>query len=527
MQRWPMHRRRRTKVGRFVRNTVRRHLTIVAQKDAVTKDWSDVLVLGGDGRYYSDPSEAVGGPGYFPLKITNPMPPGVAVDGTSLDANHMMFHAYPGIPYEREVGVTGGVPPYNFSLENAPAGMTIDDEGFITWTAPAADATPTVVVEDANGNTDEVEWTIATATTRFRFCDDSAAGGGNGLIATPYQTLAEVHASGNATYIVYFRTGTYTTDGIATEQSGIELRVVFDRGDNQPTQWLAYPGESPVIDFGSTGLNDFVPRIRFGSRYACVQGFEMQDAACQMFQIFAEQNRGVYFCRNTCHGMTSNVELSNAAFCMIAASINFGSVVKHNDFSDTTAPGMKYYWGDRLMHAFNNEHACTNGSEFKQDMQRFLCYMNTYDVIGLAIGGNMQDVTDSDYNSSGEICFNLVTNAGTSNFDGALRINQNGDLQELYVWRNTLMGRVLLQNVGANSSETGPVDGPIVLQDNVIVNAQGSESPYPYILASNITEPDRITVEHNLTGPDDGSVVDNDGLLINPANVGVYGHQVA
>jgi hypothetical protein len=177
----------------------------------------------------------------YPLEMTAPR--------NDLPAGHRMLKAYPGLAYNVRAAVVGGAYPFSFTLSNAPSGMTINSQtGEINWPNPVASASPTITVRDAEGTQVSMTWTITVSTSGFKFVNASASAGGNGSITSPWRSLLDVYNSGSGGDIVYFRSGTYDTNGIPTTSSGLELRVEFDQMDGQPVRWVAYPGEQPVID---------------------------------------------------------------------------------------------------------------------------------------------------------------------------------------------------------------------------------------------------------------------------------------
>lgn len=492
--------------------------------DVVAKTW-DLAVI--NGRRYSNPDAAGGGEGtaYFPLRITYPLAVGASPDG--LDANTCCFRAYTGATRYIRGAAQGGVFPYTHSLSNAPDWLAIDpDTGIMTLTNPTAGTAADIVyrVTDFTNEVEEVTFSITVGTSGFRFLDaDDGDDGGDGSIGDPWQHISRVHSHNVGTDIIYFRgaTADYNLDGIATSGSGATLTVDFEADEGQPTIWLAYEDEEPVIDFGSTGSEDFVPRVRFTSAYPHAEGLRIERPAVIGFQPVVEDERGMVFVNNFCTGMTTSSEGANAAYFSVPAQPGANVVCMDNVFEDSINTPCKYYWTNYLIHARNLEsNGLINGSEYKQNVQNFECRENTYDVTALAIGGNMQEVPESPYITTGEIRFNNVLNAGSGENEGAIRINQNGDVHALYVRRNTFQGNVLVQMVVTEN-------GPIVIEENVIVNAEGAQAPWPYIIETDITDQTRVEVENNLTGEDDGSIVDAEGLLIDRDLVGIYGHELA
>jgi hypothetical protein len=127
---------------------------------------------------------------------------------------------------------------------------------------------------------------------------------------------------------------------------------------------------------------------------------------------------------------------------------------------------------------------------------------------------------------SAEILFNRVigihnienyTDGG--NYDPvAIAINQNGAAGVVHIYRNTFVGRVLVEN-------TDDADGPFYFNENVIVN----NDPGTRIAFDNVTAPSRVIVTDNLVGGPRQNVVDEQGNLIgnHKASIGKRGYQRA
>ena len=80
----------------------------------------------------------------YPLEITAPR--------ANLPSTHRMVRAYPGLLFNIRAAVVGGMYPFTYSLNNAPSGMTINSQtGEMNWPNPTSNASPTLVVRDAEG----------------------------------------------------------------------------------------------------------------------------------------------------------------------------------------------------------------------------------------------------------------------------------------------------------------------------------------------------------------------------------------
>jgi hypothetical protein len=124
------------------------------------------------------------------------------------------------------------------------------------------------------------------------------------------------------------------------------------------------------------------------------------------------------------------------------------------------------------------------------------------------LGGNM----NGNPAFSGEICFNLLHDS-----TAALRLNQDNLCEEIYVYRNTLIGTVTVDLA------TGT--GPFTFSHNVIQNAQGANE-IPYVSAGDAESDETVVVMHdNLTGA--SGLVTAAGLLVDRNLVGTYGHELS
>ncbi len=143
--------------------------------------------------------------------------------------------------------------------------MTIDSRtGEIRWPKPSGEqARPTITVTDAEGTTRSSAWTIKVGAEPFRFVDAVKGDDANaGTLEAPWKTLAKVKSSEAAGATVYFRTGVYKKTGMSTGGGDTWTRVEFN-GRVHPVQWLAYPGEKPVIDndYAASGVPGSFIRI--------------------------------------------------------------------------------------------------------------------------------------------------------------------------------------------------------------------------------------------------------------------------
>lgn len=483
-------------------------------------------------------------------------PKAVGAVSTGLDADNRCYFAYPGLTYALQVCAIGGDYPYTYALSNAPAGMTIDaDTGLITWVNPqtGTHADLVVTVTDTAAATDQETWTIVCGTAGWFFVDavngsDAAAG----TLAAPWQTLAGVYDNLPPNGRCYFRQGTYTLANIPVvnaDNINGEERVEWNNG-TRGTIWIAYPGETPTIDFEYEGTGppyntgDSVPRIQFNSDAVYLDGFTTTRSMAVGFQFLRSNRRGVHVRRMTMSDHGPGIDGGNSAFLMwgqlyggggVPDTQGYGDVVYECTLSDVLvdATHLKLYsWWKGLIHGC----AIANGSSREDIAVKADCTQFTIRACTLtdaSIGGN-QDSHNVGEETSGEICFNNLERAVTGSEGGALLIGVDkvdDIIGPHYVYRNTIRGLIRLEDV-----VTG--DGPYVFHNNVIVNAEGAQSPWPFVTEATITDASRVQITtsatptgtENLAGAAADGLVDANGLLTGAARtayLGLMGHELA
>lgn len=231
--------------------------------DIVAKTWD--LPVAWDGRCYSDPANVPPNedwqlpeghyiPAKRPLTLVYPRPD---VE-TSSDAKHRRH--YPGLAYAIPVGASFGAWPYRYQLTTAPTGMVIGEiygdveYGVITWANPIA-GTYTIAgtVTDQDGGVVPFEFELVITTSKALFIDSVTGSNANpGTLASPMLNNAGWHDNNAsygvyAGYHVYYRGGTHAITGIPANNGNIPYNTAL-----HPTAFVAYPGESPVMNC-STG----------------------------------------------------------------------------------------------------------------------------------------------------------------------------------------------------------------------------------------------------------------------------------
>jgi hypothetical protein len=440
----------------------------------------------------------------YPLEITNIRPAGSG----GMASHARIYQAYPGLVYNIRAAVIGGAYPYTYSLTNAPSGMTINAQtGEINWPSPAGSVTPTLVVRDSEGTQRQQSWTINTSTAAFKFVDavngrnsssnGCSSGCGTGAIDSPWRTLSDVYRSpSSANTVVYFKSGTYTIGDLPRDDVGGAWDRVDFEGDRTSCQWVAYPGQRPVIDYQNGG-----PFIRLSATSVYIDGFETVNSRVMAFQ-HPSGNPGPTFRRNNFHHHNNaRVDLNgtNAAMIMTTRGDTTGTVIQDNDFHHSPEDAIKVYMQRKLLIENNLFRDGAKGIELKDSIEQFTVRGNRfYNLTTMAIGGNM--ARDS-YATRGEILFNYVQSSSV-----ALDVNQNGIAAAIQIYRNTFVGRTQVRYTDASG-------GPFTFQNNVIVNNDSGTPAGSHILHVDVSAPQRVVLINNLVGSPSNNIVDANGAL--------------
>lgn len=436
----------------------------------------------------------------YPLELTNIR--------AEMDPKHRIARAYPGLEYNVRAAVIGGAYPYTFRLENAPAGMAVNERtGEIRWVNPAADASPTLHVRDSDGSTVSATWTIRVTTDGFRFIDalNGKNAEGNGCSAncgagthdSPWRSTSDMYHHAQGGEVVYFRSGTYVVTDLPRSGVGSGWDRVEFAERTRPVIWLAEPGHAPVLDFAYKPDVEVGPLIRFTGPNVYVDGFETINSHIIAFQTVSGPMTGPTFRRMRMHAHGPALEGANAAFIMTTTDSRptQGMVIQDCEFWDVqTSVTIKIYAQNKLLIEDTVHHQTGTAIELKDDIRQFTVRSNTfYDIKDIAIGGNMHEGT-----THGEILYNHAR-AGI-----ALDLNQDGMAGPIHVYRNTLIGRIRVRN-------TDSTDGPFYLSDNVIVSGDRGNDGRVYF--DNVTAPDRVVLSDNLVGGPRDKLVDEKGEL--------------
>lgn len=463
----------------------------------------------------------------YPLELVSPRAAGTtpAAGFAAMPSGHRIFKAYPGLAYNIRAVVIGGAYPFAYALSNAPAGMTINEQtGEINWPNPQASAAPTITVVDSEGTRVSASWSISVTTEGFKFVSANGSDANAGTLSAPWRTLQKLHSTSVSSDIVYFRAGTYTADGIPRTSVGTAWeRVEF--GSLRSAQWIAYPGEVPVINFGYIAGSDPGVLIRFQpnpTNPVYLDGLEGRNFRNIGFQIVSGNGDYAAFRRLKIHDMIQGVDGENPSGIMFTSSFDNAAQycsVQDSEFYRMNGGGaLKFYSQKKLLVEDNLFRDSSYGFDLKGHVPRFDVRGNEFtSITSYVLFGNMATGTSGEP-ASGEIRFN---NINTPNSAWSLDVNQDSMAREIYIYRNTLIGRVRARNVDSS-------DGPFRFRNNVIVNNDAGTPSGSHILFENVSDPARIVVTDNLAAFPSAGVVDSRGLLAGESvrYIGMYGHQL-
>ncbi|MFZ5472115.1 MAG: right-handed parallel beta-helix repeat-containing protein [Myxococcota bacterium] len=461
----------------------------------------------------------------FPLEIIHPRP--------NLTTANRAYKAYPGIEYNIRAGVIGGAYPFAYSLTTAPSGMTVNPAtGEVVWPNPTTTGSPhsvTLRVQDQEGATATVSWTVTVTTTGFRFVDavngsvsTFLGGTGTGTIDNPWRSLRDVYqgntqgTGGLSAYLnelIYFRGGTYLLDSYIEDATAIYSGRSPWRGDFKPIVWLEYPGESVTFDFQrvpadkSTG-HSLLFYVNIDNLY--LDGFTFTRMGFYGIQI-SPGSTGAVLRRLHMNTLGPGENGSNSSFLRFTAGLPAGQQTVIQDcVLDNLDVGaaMKIYSQDKLLiedctvsNVRDSEGAgALEGIALKGNTDRATVRHNTvFNVPDHAIGGNQHTMQNA------ELLYNRVYNASST----AGYFNQDGVISTpTFIYRNTFLGRVLVAGVGATS-------GPFNFTDNVIVSNDppGSCVPGSRIICPLASAPTRVVVSGNVEGAPGDGITDAAGYL--------------
>ena len=421
--------------------------------------------------------------GYYPsnyeLELVSPRAAGTAPSAESgtptMPSGHRIFKAYPGIEYNIRAVVIGGAYPYTFSLSNAPAGMTINARtGEISWPNPQANAEPTITVRDMEGTERSSSWAITVTTSGFRFVDSVNGDDSNaGTLAAPWQTYPKVFNTTSASDIIYYRSGSYNHDGLTRATgtlSDVMNRVEINSGSRR---WIAYPGESVTFDCRYINSSDVGATYRFSPDATNPRYFDGIRFTNHINMLTEMNVAGNY---DIVRNVTMDTVIGHAGSGTNPSAMMFTGpagethrwyfAVQDYVCRDMAKAGAwKTYNAYKILFEDCEIYNCTeSGPDIKARTGRWEvrnCRM--YDN-GTA-GGDQYDGLFGNMNggpapsqgrvNNGEVRYNYIKsqNAGDLTID----INQDGNHQELSVYRNTFVGGTCrIRNLDGNGGDNGP-----------------------------------------------------------------------
>lgn len=452
-----------------------------------------------------------------------------------LSTTNRFYKAYPGIEYNVKVSVIGGEYPYTYALTSYPSGMSVNSKtGIITWDNPTTSGSPhsvTASVTDGENTTATVSWTITVTTSGFYFIDavngsnNSARGGtGTGTAANPWKDMQDFYggttnistqssAKNDGTYsggFLYFKNGTYQTGAMPSEDG---WRVPFV-SNNKPQVWLAYPGESPVLDFSGAvievydgGANMYMDGLTFK-----VNG--NPDKKCFRFE---GTTNDVTFVRNTFDGdgMVGVPGGNNALLFLTNSGVGTNNrlSISNNTFADVGfGMGIEGYSAHKALIEGNTlTDIATHAIYPKTGCQHWHIRGNVItgsDTTGILVGN---------YSPSGDIY--ILHNYVNMDSDNAIHLNEQYTTTSTGPFRakrNTVKGGIQINKVTSTN-------GPFYVEDNVIINSISGDK----LTKNNIDYAANLVVSGTL-GATSG-LIDADGKLVagNESYLGVTGWQFA
>ncbi len=428
----------------------------------------------------------------IPLEIVAPRP--------GLNTMNRYYKAYPGLLYEVPIAAIGGTYPNSFVLTAGPSGMSINaSTGILSWTNPTTSGSPhsvTVQVMDALGATASVTWTITVTTSGFLFIDASAPNGGTGSFANPFNSIDDWYITKtNSAYsgqFLYFRSGTYNTN-VAPVEDGWRLAMPA----HKPTVWLAYPGESPIIDVTGSHI---APYPSISNWY--MEGLTIRNMDTDFgIRIDSGGNDMVFY-----HSVFDDMPVgaggvgTNASGVMIAnggSKSNYVAFV-NNTFSDFVgggAYGILGYYADKTLVQGNTFTNLTDSSTKAIGPKMNNGYWFIRDN-RINLGGSGDGVWIDTYPTTGniEVSYNLARSNGNAFWAGQ-ETNGYGTIES---YRNTYIGDVVVDNLSGS--------GPVTFNADVIVNSSTNPN---HIDASGGS----VTATNVLSGTTGAGMLDSNGNL--------------
>jgi hypothetical protein len=280
--------------------------------------------------------------------------------------------------------------------------------------------------------------------------------------------------------------------------------------------WLAYPGETPEINFNSGGRD---ARIFFYDKTTnlYLDGFDFNVNSNSRGIGVAISNGGNTTVRkSTFRGLTNCCEAgeilpncfsaedpagilpSRTTYRMAPADTGSLAILRLKLLLRTITFLPIYRFRSARKHG--NQHWTIRGNHIEGQTTRGAIYAQEYDYSG--------DI---------EICFNLIQMSAS---DGvALTLVPSDPGGPINIYRNTFVGHI-------NVNRVRSTNGPFTINNNVIIN--NSASPDKITRSSSVSDESRLIVVDNLTGTLSDNIVDSNGNLTSAykSYLGSRGHQI-
>lgn len=384
-----------------------------------------------------------------------------------LNTSNRYYKAYPGLEFSVPIAAIGGRYPNTYSLTSGPSGMSVDaSSGILVWPNPVTSGSPhsvTVQVTDALGATASVTWTITVTTTGFIFVQAGAANGGSGTLASPFNSIDDWYVNKtDTTYsgqFIYYRSGTYNTNAAPIED-GWRLAMP----SHKPTVWLAYPGESPIIDVTGSHI---APYPSISNWY--LEGLTIRNMDTDFGVRIDSGGDHMVFYRNTFEDMPVGAGGigTNASGVMISnggSKSNYVCFVNNTfqDFVGGGAYGILGYYADKVLVQGNTFTNLTDSSTKaigpKMNNEYWFIRDNR-----INLGGSGDGIWIDTYSTTGniEVSYNLSRSSGNAFWLG----QETGGYGNVESYRNTYVGLVDVDNLTANTTS---------FEADIVINASGS-----------------------------------------------------
>lgn len=386
---------------------------------------------------------------------------------SGLTTTNRYYKAYPGLEYRVPIAAIGGTFPNTYSLTAAPSGMSINTTtGILSWPNPTTSGSPhsvTVQVNDAASNSTSVTWSITVTTTGFIFIDAEASAGGTGTLVSPFNSIDDWYINKpDATYsgqFIYYRSGTYATASAPIEDS---WRLAMP--SNKPTVWLAYPGESPVINVAGSHIAPYPSINNWFMDGLTIRNMDTDFGV----RIDSGGNDMVFYgCTFDDMPIGAGGVGTNASGVMIAnggSKSNYVAFIDNvfSDFVGGGSYGILGYYSDKVLVERNTFTNLTDGSSkaIGPKMNNALWFIRDNRV---NMGGTGDGIWIDTYPTTTniEVSYNLSRSNGNSFWLG----QETGGYGNVESYRNTYVGNVVVDNLTANTTS---------FTADIIINASSS-----------------------------------------------------